>query len=48
MFFLPILMLSQSFFLNIGQGPFPKIARKSPAYIAIEMDPDQMALEGAV
>ena len=28
--FLPILMLSRSFFPNFGQGPFPKIAGKGP------------------
>ena len=30
--FLPFLLLSRSFFSNFGQGPFPKIAGKSPGY----------------
>ena len=30
--FLPILMSSQSFFLNFGQGALPKIAGKSLSY----------------
>ena len=30
-------MLTRSFFLNFGQGPFPKIAGKSPVCTQVEI-----------